>query len=538
MKGRARRLTAGVGIALLGGSGLALALPALHAGADDRPETWNGLAEAQAVRISVQKPAALPTSDELAGLGIPFARSETTSSPSGRSIGSWLWPGETVADVKSLLAIAFDTGSSHQECERRKTDPDRQRNLRTPDVRDPITGEVIVPGGPVLDPTSGKPIKDPSDNPCGQETFLGFLGLVGRALPDYPFWSSARWPENKRGDADDTRSLCNPPANSTLLAAIGAPTNVCPPEVAPLGARFGWTQAHSDADRHHAEAVIAGFRPAAPLVRTGSVSTTSNVQWDGAALASSANVEINQLAFLMPDPADPGNPAKAKPFLEIDTLRSQTSSYSDGRAPSGVLSLEGVRVTLGTMTLEARIDRDGITVVDQRIPEELRKALTDALDRASVESGYSISAADASVGVAGAGTALETAGEPHAATVGGLILSMEVSDSLGGREVVSLAFGAASSRAVTQLGIPFVFPAPTFAPPPSFSPPSGGGTVTGGPVVIPPRRIAPAIVPPAAPRFFVAASKPTPAGVIVLAVAGMLLGAGTLVAAGIWETLF
>ena len=57
------------------------------ASAASAPDSYDAAAEAAGIRIQVVKPAALPTSDELATIAIPFAHAEASSSPVGRARG-------------------------------------------------------------------------------------------------------------------------------------------------------------------------------------------------------------------------------------------------------------------------------------------------------------------------------------------------------------------------------------------------------------------------------------------------------------------
>lgn len=544
---RARRMVALAGMLTFGASAGVLMLPTVPAAAGSRPETYDGTAQAQAWRISVVKPAALPTSDELAGLGMPFAYAHADQSPIGRAIGSWLWPGEGVADVKSLLLLGLDPGADETACADRLAGRTTQRNLATPAVDHPVDGSPLVPRQEL-------PVKDPMDNPCGSAGFKQFMagqtnpktgrreGGMIRALPDYPFWAHTLYPPNDPSnprERDDARAACHAPG--AFPPVWGFPSDACPerqpPQTTPL---VGWGEAHSRADRNAAGALVTSFAPAGALVRAGGMSATATVEWRGTTLVSTSTVEVNDLQILAPG---------GTPFLSIDVLRSRADAYSDARPPAGRLTLSGVSVVLAgtpctvSRPCRATIDRDGISVVDQGIPKEAQAAINDALD--SAKTGLSpvvrVADIDAGAGLSAAGPAVLVDRDAHLAEVGGLTVELSSVSSLEGKTTVRLTFGAASAHAVGRFSPPLTFEPPGFVPPPSGDGAAPAPVFDAGPA---PGPVSEPGTPPAAGRparpaaAVMLASQPVPPGVVLLAVLGMMLGAGALVVAGIWETLF
>ncbi|HVL89387.1 MAG TPA: hypothetical protein VM841_04035, partial [Actinomycetota bacterium] len=197
--------------------------------ASDIPASYDAVAESAAFQVRVLKPAALPTSDELATIAIPFSHAEASSSPLGRAIGSWLWPGETVADVKSLALVGLDPGADETACAERQDGSDKPRTLAL--VPNPAGGEIAI--------------LDPADNPCGSASFKQIFagqidndegsptrgqrtGGVIRAMPDYPFWSVAQYPSpSGRSDAD-RKVLCQAPG-AIPDEPWHTPRDACPP---------------------------------------------------------------------------------------------------------------------------------------------------------------------------------------------------------------------------------------------------------------------------------------------------------------------
>ncbi len=533
--GRARLALAGV--LLLGASGAGLVALSTGAGAADRPATWYGAAEASGFRFSVIKPAQLPTADEVAGLSVPFARAESDSSPAGRAIGSWLWPGETTASAKSLLLVGLDPSAADAERQAREDENpghgcDPKRTLSTPAVSDPAGAGVTIPPQTIRSPITGRPVYDPTDNPCGEAAARTALQTtVNERVPEYPFWAHSLWPPVSPGDRADRATVCDAP--KAFPPAYDLPEQLrspCPNTGE--SATGGLIEAISNENGNWATAQVGSFELPG-IARAEQITSLARVEWIGNVLLSSATVTIENLSLLAPDTAEA--------FVHVDTLTSTATIASDDRAPVTSLEASGVTVTLAGSTYEAAIDRDRIRVVDQSLPATVQQQLTAALDALSRRVTFGTCAADATCGIDGAdATADASAGAATKATgararTAGLAISLTESNSAEGATTLRLSFGLAEAAALARASDTFVPP-----PPPDI----GGGYVPpGGNVAQPaPSALGDAVIPGvpqfgrAVPLRGVLPSEPVPAAVVLVAILGMVAGGGALVAAGVWET--
>jgi len=530
---------------LLAAAAAACALAAAFspvATASNRPESYDAAAEAAAFRVRVVKPAALPTSDEFATLAIPFARAETSSSPLGRAIGSWLWPGETVADVKSLGLVGLDPGADETACADRQAGRDTPRTLAA--IPNPAGGEIAIP--------------DPSDNPCGSASFKQIFagqidsdagsptrgqrtgGLI-RALPDYPFWSVAQYPSSSEADESDRTVLCQAPG-AIPEEPWHTPREACPPGGAPDA---GMAAAFASADRNAAQSTVADL--ALGPIAARAVSAIASTDWNGGTLIATTSVQIDDLRIASADPS--------VPMLTIGSLRSTATASSDGRLTGGSLQLAGVRVALAGLPAsmpcsaaapcEASIGRDGVTVADASVPAELRDALDQALTMLAVSipsepadaAGQTVAA-----GGAAAGPAVAIAPDRRAARVAGIRIDLAADNSLEGRTLVSLDVGGAAAAAVARFGEALDVGGGARIDDDFGAGPVGGGSgsIGGVPAGDAPRPDASPLRPPLGTRAVgaspIPASQPIPPALALLVFVAILAGTAGLVAFGIWET--
>lgn len=528
-----RRTATGLAAALLATALCLMGALGPAAVADDRPATWSAHAEASGVRVSVLKPAGLPTSDEIAGLSIPFARTETDSSPIGRAIASWLWPGEGIADVKSLLLVGLDPSAAQAEQEQRKNNHpgtdgcQPERALAVPEVVDPNTGEVLVPATPVTNPITGQPLYDPTDNPCGEAAArIALQTLVRERVPDYPFWAHSLWPPNRENDRHDEQTICT--TTASFPTAWQLPKNNCPVDAD--AARTGFTEATSNEGGNWSTSQLTNVTVPG-VMRAGAVTSIARTEWKRGSILASTSVTIADLSILGAGGAE---------LIHVDALVAGATAASDTTKPVATLTASGVTVTLAGQRYEARIERGDVVVTDQRLPEQVRRQLTAALDLATASNRQRVAFGDADAEGAASAAAAGVRADPaaHAASVSALTVELGAADSLEGSSVVRFSVGVADARAITRASsgafVPPPFPgypgafggAPPVAPPAAFVPPSASG---------PQDRVAPYRAQVVAGST-IPASEPIPAGVVVAAMLAVILSAGGMVAAGIWET--
>lgn len=498
--------------------------------------SYDAHAEAAGVRLQILKPAALPTSDELATLAIPFSRAEASSSPLGRAIGSWLWPGETAADAKSLALVGLDPGADETACAERESGAGRPRTLAT--VPNPAGGELAI--------------ADPSDNPCGSASFKQiFAGQVERdpnspehgrrtgglirSMPDYPFWAVAQYP-SAGGSESERKVLCQAPG-AIPAEPWHTPRDVCPPGGAPDA---GFAAASASATRDAAQSSVADLT-LGPM-RAGSIAATSVVTFAGSAIVATATVAIEDLTVFGAD--------ATVPLLRIQSLRSTATASSDGTLTAGSFTLGAVYVALPGLPAgvacsaanpcAATIGRDGVTVSAADVPAAVRGAVESAMDALAIRippqpadaAGQSASAGG---GAAGPGVTIGRT----SADVAGLQIGLVADDSVQGRSVVTIRIGGAAASAVaaaTAGGPPIddgVVPLPVTggdaAPRPvagddSFVTPPAAHPVPQQPAT---RAVASSTLPP---------SQPIPPAIAILAFFAILAGAAGMVAFGVWET--
>lgn len=506
--------------------------------ASDEPESFEAAAEAAAFQVRVLKPAALPTSDELATLAIPFARAETSSSPVSRAIGSWLWPGETAADAKSLALVGLDPGADETACAEREAGRDPQRTLIA--IPNPAGGTI--------------PILDPSDNPCGSASFKQiFAGTIDRdegspsqgqrtgglirALPDYPFWARAQHPASSDADSSDRTVLCQAPG-AIPAEPWHTPRDACPPGGAP---ETGLASAAASSQRTAAQSTVADLSLA--IVGARAVSSSASIEWIGSTLVATTGVQIDDLRIASADPA--------APMITIASLRSTATASSDRRITTGSLDLAGVRVALASLPAsmpcssanpcEAAIARDGIRITDASVPGEIRDGIDQALALLSVRiPSQSIDAAGqaAAAGAQAAGPGVAVSQDRRRADVAGIEIGVAAENSLEGRSLLSLRIGAASATAVAAYGPRIDVGGDHRIP--------GPGAIGGGAGPGPAPHGDYEYDPPAAPRApdrarpvassHLPPSQPIPPLLGLIAFAAILAGAAAMVAFGIWET--
>jgi hypothetical protein len=522
---------------LVGLSGTALVALSGGAGAADRPATWNGLAEAAGFRFSVLKPAQLPTADEVAGLSIPFAHAESDSSPAGRAIGSWLWPGETAAAAKSLLLVGLDPSAAESDRQQRERENpghgcDPKRPLGTPAVTDPTGSTVIVPAQTLRSPITNEPIYDPTDNPCGEAAARTALQTaVNERVPEYPFWAHSLWPPVSASDRMDRSTICDTPAAFPPSYELPPQTQRPCPDTGQSG---GMIEAISNENGNWGTAQVSSFD--VPGIATArQITSLARTEWLGNVLLSSATVTIEDLTLLGPNES---------PFVHIDALTSTAVIASDDRAPVTRLDATGVTVALGGTRYDAVIERDRIRVADQSLPEPVQKQMTTALDALSRRVTFGTCAADAACSVAGADAAGDASAQgagagvdeaTRTARVAGVAIALTGTNSVEGATTLRLSFGLAEASALTRVS-------PQYSPPP-FTGFGGGASLPGGGFAAPAPGAQPAPFFESGPQVLrgapvrgVLPSEPVPAAVVLVAILGMVAGGGALVAAGVWET--
>ncbi len=510
--------------------------PHATAGAVDRPGTWSSVAEASGLRVSVVRPAALPTNDEVGGLSIPFARAQTDSSPSGRAIGSWLWPGEGLADAKSLLLVGLDPSTAEAEIEERKrrhpgtNGCEPERVLATPEVSHPATGETLVVSKPIVNPLTNSTIPDPTDNPCGEyQARAALQRVVKERVPDYPFWARSVWPAVQPEDAAERRTLCEAlgafPEQWQLPPQVREP---CPPG---REARGGVTEARSDHRGSWASARLARFEVPG-FVRAEEVTALSSVEWRGRVLAASSTASFENLEILGPAGSE---------FVTAEFLRSTVIAFSDGRPAELGIEASGLTVVLSGSRYRAAIGRDGVRITDTSLPEDLRDQILAALDRAAIRFGE-VSAGDLSLSGA-AGGPQARAGTPASVTAFSIELVLGGRDALQGRTTVRLSFGTATAAALTR-----------WSPPARIGSGNGGSSIDSRKVFVPgvpglspttvgegPGEVRGTAKPSLVGRgslMGLSTSEPIPPALVVLAIVGAAVVAGLMVLAGIRETLY
>lgn len=537
----ARRSAVAAGVLAMAG-GFAVVPSPRAASAAFTLESYDAVAGSAGVRIQIVKPAALPTSDELATLAIPFSHAEASSSPLARGIGSWLWPGETAADAKSLALVGLDPGADETACAERENGTGRARTLAT--IPSPSGGDGIA-------------VADPSDNPCGSASFKQIFagqierdpgsaqygqrtgGLI-RAMPDYPFWASAQYPSADGRDAQRT-VLCRAPG-AMPEEPWHTPREACPPGVPDAGV----AAASASAVRSAAQSSVANLSLA--TIRAESVEATSSVTFAGAVLVSSSVVRFNDLSIA-------GD--AAAPLLRIRSLVATATASSDGSLTGGSLLISGVQIALpglpaglpcsAARPCTATIGRDGVRVADAAVPPAIAAAVAQAMDALSIRiAPNTIDAAgqSASAGIDAAGPGVFVARDRRSVDVAGLQIGLAADDSLQGRSIVTMRIAGAFAHAVAAPsrsaggidgiggigdgedagGVPVAgrdgTPAGDAAPP--AAPPAAS--------VRPPvssRNVAAPALPP---------SRPIPPALALLALAAVLAGAAGMVALGIWET--
>lgn len=536
----ARRLAVTAGVLSLAAA-FAVAPSPRAASATFTLESYDALAQSAGIRIQVVKPAALPTSDELATLAIPFSHAEASSSPLGRGIGSWLWPGETAADAKSLALVGLDPGADETACAERESGTGRPRTLAT--IPNPTGGGDIA-------------VADPSDNPCGsasfKQVFAGQIerdpnspqhgrrtgGLI-RSMPDYPFWAVAQYP-SAVGQDSQRKVLCQAPG-AMPAEPWHTPRDVCPPGGAPDA---GLSAASASASRSSAQSSLANLSLA--VIRAESVEATSSVAFVGAVLVSSSVVRFTDLSIA-------GD--AAAPLLRIGSLVATATASSDGALTGGSLLFSGVRAALpglppglpcsAARPCAATIGRDGVRVADAAVPAVIAAAVAQAMDMLAIRvAPHAIGAAGqtASAGADASGPGVLVARDRRSVDVAGLHVGLAADDSVQGRSIVTMRIAGASATAVAAPSRPAgdigevggIDAGPADVPDgtdalPEFAAPAPPG--------MPP---AAAVQPPLSSRIVAAPtlppSQPIPPALALLALAVVLAGAAGMVAFGIWES--
>lgn len=494
------------------------------------PATFEGFAQSSGLNVGVVKPAMLPTSDEVATLALPYSAAETSSSPLGRAIGSWLWPGETVADAKSLLLVGADPGADEAACKDREDGRTHAAVIAT--VPNPA-------GAPIT-------ITDPTDNPCGaagvkqiltgkidtdpsSPTYGTRTGGVVRALPDYPFWARAQYPANDDADTQDRAVLCAAPG-ALPEEPWHTPRDVCATDATPQSGVATATALH---ERQHASATL-GAITAGPVTVTAMVAH-STISWRDGVLVAQSSTRIDDVAI--------GSPA---PFLVIESLRASAIASSDGLLTHGSLTVIGAKAALPGLPATTDCSQAKpcpVTVGDEGITPSIpvNDLVRQALKAIQIRIGeVPLEAAGATItaGASARGPGTSIASDRRSASVAGLIVDIAGATSLEGRTITRLIL--ASARASTLASEPSGVVTPPEAgagggilPKAHDAQPASGPAGQAGESHVAGTRFVRAAPVAAVP---LPASKPIPPAVALLAFAAILAGASALIAFGVWET--